>query len=117
MDLSKICTSLDYLSQLKKKVFAMICQLGPPTFFVIFISVESKWPLLLQCLYEFNSKKLGFDMLFDKLEIKHIRIFIQFYLIAHACYFDHLMKCFLKLCMKEYTNFGPLLDFFFVIVF
>ncbi len=95
----------------------MICQLGPPTFFVTFISVESKWPLSLQCLYEFNSKKLGFDMLFDKLEMKHITNLIQSNFITCACYFDHLMKCFPKLCMKEDTIFGPLLDFFFVIIF
>ncbi len=50
----------------------MICQLNPPTFFVTFISVESKWPSLLQCLNDFNSKKLGFNMPFDKLETKHI---------------------------------------------
>ncbi len=88
-------------------VFSMICQLGPPLFFVTFISVESKWPLSLQCLYEFNSKKLGFDMLFDKLEMKHITNLIQSNFITCAYYFDHLMKCFPKLCMKEDTIFGP----------
>ncbi len=33
MDLLRLRTSLDYLSRLKKYVFAMIQQLGPPTFF------------------------------------------------------------------------------------
>jgi hypothetical protein len=42
MDLSGLRTSLDYLSLLRKYVFAMIQQLGPPTFFVTFISAESK---------------------------------------------------------------------------
>jgi hypothetical protein len=50
----------------------MICQLGPPTFFVTFTSAKNKWHPLLQCLYDFNSKKLGFNMAFDKLEMKHI---------------------------------------------
>jgi hypothetical protein len=50
----------------------MICQLGPLTFFVMFISAKSKWLPLLQCLYNFSSKKLGFNVPFDKLEIKHI---------------------------------------------
>jgi hypothetical protein len=36
----------------------MIQQLGPPTFFVTFTSVESKWIPLLKCLYDLNSKKL-----------------------------------------------------------
>jgi hypothetical protein len=65
-------TSLDYLRRLKKYVFPMICQLGPLTIFVTFTSAKSKWPHLLQCLYDFNSKKLGFDAPFDKLEMKHI---------------------------------------------
>jgi hypothetical protein len=42
MDLSRLRTSFDYLSRLRKDVFAMIRQLGPPTFFVTFTSVESK---------------------------------------------------------------------------
>jgi hypothetical protein len=44
MDFSQIRTSFEYLSRLKKNVFEMICQLSLPTFFVAFISVESKWP-------------------------------------------------------------------------
>ncbi len=47
MNLLELCTSLDYLSQLRKDVFAMIRQLGPPTFFATFTSAKSKWfPLL-----------------------------------------------------------------------
>jgi hypothetical protein len=47
MDLTRIHTSPDYLSRLRKDVFTMIRQLGPLTIFVTFISVESKWlPLL-----------------------------------------------------------------------
>ena len=56
MDLSKLRTSPDYLCQLRKNVFAMIRQ-GHPTFFVTFTSAESKWPPLLQCLYDINYKK------------------------------------------------------------
>jgi hypothetical protein len=37
----------------------------------IFTSVESKWLLLLKCLYDLNSKKVGFNIPFDKLEPKH----------------------------------------------
>jgi hypothetical protein len=115
MDLSQIRTSFDYLSQLKKGVFAIICQLGPLTFFVTFTSAKSKWFPLLQCLYDFNSKKLRFDMPFDKLETKHIANLIQFNPITSAHYYDHHMKCFQKLCMKNDMIFGPFLDFFFVI--
>jgi hypothetical protein len=41
----------------------MIRQLGPSTFFVTFTSVEIKWLPLLKCLYDLNSKKLGFNIL------------------------------------------------------
>jgi hypothetical protein len=54
----------------------MIQQLGPPTFFVTFTSVESKWLPLLKCLYDLNSKKLGLIIPFDKLEPKHLIDFI-----------------------------------------
>jgi hypothetical protein len=54
----------------------MIRQLGPPTFFVTFNSVESKWLLLLKCLYDLNSKKIGLNIPFDKLEPKHVANFI-----------------------------------------
>jgi hypothetical protein len=37
----------------------MIRQLGPPTFFVTFTSVENKWLPLLKCLYDLNSTKFG----------------------------------------------------------
>ncbi len=40
--------------------------------FVTFTSAKSTWPLLLKCLYELNSKKLGFNIPFDKLEPKHV---------------------------------------------
>jgi hypothetical protein len=59
VDLLSVNTSPDYLNQLQKDVFAMIRQLGPPTFFVTITSAKSKWLLLLKCLYDINSKKLN----------------------------------------------------------
>jgi hypothetical protein len=49
---------------------------------------------LQQCLYDFNSKKLGFKVPFDKSETKHIVDLIWFDPITCACYYDHRMKCF-----------------------
>jgi len=77
MNLSRLCTSPDYLSQLRKDVFVMIRQLGPPTFFVTFTSVESKWLPLLKCLYDLNSKKLGLSIPYDKLKPKDVVDLIQ----------------------------------------
>ncbi len=94
MDLSKLRTSPDYLSQLRKNVFAMIRQLGPPTFFVTFTSAESKWPPLLKCLYDLNYKKLALNVSFDKLESKHIVDLIRCDLVTCACYYHHRMNSF-----------------------
>jgi hypothetical protein len=54
---------------------------------------------------------------FDKLETKHIANLIQFDPITRAHYYDHHMKCFQKLCMKDDMIFGPLLKKFFVTKF
>jgi hypothetical protein len=43
-ELIKIRTSPDYLDRLRKNVFAMIRQLGPPTFFVTFTTGINNWP-------------------------------------------------------------------------
>lgn len=40
IDFKRIRISPDYCQQLKKNVFAMIRQLGPPTFFLTFTSAE-----------------------------------------------------------------------------
>ena len=50
MDLRTIRTSPDYLQQLCKKIYVMIRQLGPPTFFVSFSSVEHRWQPLVNAL-------------------------------------------------------------------
>lgn len=36
----------------------MLRQLSPPTFFVTFTSVESKWNTLMSTLYTFNKKPI-----------------------------------------------------------
>jgi len=49
MDILGLRASFDYLNRLRKDVFILIQQLNPPTFFVTFISVKSKWLPLLKC--------------------------------------------------------------------
>lgn len=50
-----IHTSSDYFENMRKDIFAMICQLGPPTFFVTFTSVEHLWDPLTNALKKQNS--------------------------------------------------------------
>ncbi len=113
MNLLGPCTSPDYLNQLRKDVFVMIRQLGPPiaTFFVTFTSAKSKWLPLLKCLYDLNSKKLGLSIPFDKLEPKHVIDLIQCVPITCAQYYSHHMRSFHTLCMKDDSILGHLLYF------
>jgi hypothetical protein len=117
MDLSRHSTSPNYLSRLRKDVFEMIRQLGPPTFFGSFTSVESKWLPLLKCLYNLNSKKLGLNISFHKLEPKHVIDLIQCDPFTFAQYYNHRTRSFHTLCMKDNSIFGHLLDFSFDIEF
>jgi hypothetical protein len=49
-ELEKLRTSPDYIEGLRKILFAMIRQLGPPTFFVTLKSAERLWTPLIETL-------------------------------------------------------------------
>ena len=66
IDFKNICISPDYLQQNKKTIFEMIQQLGPPTFFITFTSVEHRWDLLVTmvfALYRNRKRKKRIDTL------------------------------------------------------
>lgn len=46
-----------YLQQMKKNIFSMIRQQGPPTFFITFTSVEHQWTPFLNTLTKLHSKR------------------------------------------------------------
>lgn len=46
-----------YWEQTKKDLFAMIRQLGTPTWFCSFSAEETKWPPLLKCLNKLINQK------------------------------------------------------------
>ena len=56
-DFEALRTSPDYKDKLKSNSFAMIRQLGPPTFFVTFSAAERLWIPLLTALEELNIDK------------------------------------------------------------
>ncbi len=69
-------------------------------------------------MYDLNNYKLGLNIPFDKLEPKHVVDFIQCDPIICAWYYDHHMKLFCTLCMKDSSIFWAfILDFFFVTKF
>jgi len=60
-DLERLHTSPNYLESLQKKLFAMIRQVGPPTLFVTFTSIEKSWDPLIKALHTLHVKKLNFS--------------------------------------------------------
>jgi hypothetical protein len=58
--------------------------------------------------------KLGPNIPFDKLKPKHVVDPIRCDPIPRALYYDHCMRSFCTLCMKDNSIFWHLLGFFFV---
>ncbi len=99
---------------IKKRCLPNDSTIRSPTFFVTFISVESNWLLLLKCLYDLNSKNLGLNIPFDKLEPKQVANLIRCDPITCAQYYDHCMRFFHTSYMKDNSILGHLFNFFFV---
>jgi hypothetical protein len=57
IDFKNICISPDYLQQNKKTIFAMIRQLGLPTFFITFTSAENCWHPLVATTFDFHRNR------------------------------------------------------------
>ncbi|GFR50622.1 hypothetical protein Agub_g12709, partial [Astrephomene gubernaculifera] len=51
-DFKQLRESPDYWDKAKKDLFAMLRQLGQPTFFMTLSAADLQWPDLLRCLYE-----------------------------------------------------------------
>jgi len=58
-DLESLHNSPDYFERLQKHLFAMIQQLGPPTFLVIFTFVERLWDSLIKVLHTLHASRLN----------------------------------------------------------
>ncbi len=58
-DLKMLCTSPNYLENLRKVLFTMRRQIGPPTFFVTFTFAKRLWDTLIKALHTLHEKKLN----------------------------------------------------------
>jgi hypothetical protein len=115
-ELEKLRTSPDYIEGLRKNLFAMIRQLGPPTFFVTLTSVERLWTPLIEALYKLNAKQLNLPD-FNNLDSTHIAELIRSDPVTCALYYKHCTDAFRKLLQKESSIIGEVVDFFFVTEF
>ncbi len=116
-NLTHLQTLLNYLSKFGRNAFAMICQLGPPTFFVTFTSAKSKWNTLMLVLQTLNNNHMEILENFDELEFKHFADLVRSDPITCARYYDHQMVAFHNLLKKDSSIFGKVDDFYFVIEF
>jgi hypothetical protein len=64
-DLESLCNLPDYFERLRKKLFVMIQQLGPPTIIVTFTSAKRLWDPLIKVLHTLHVSKLN---LLNKIE-------------------------------------------------
>jgi hypothetical protein len=86
----------------------MICQLGLPTLFVTFTSVESKWTTLMLALHTLNKNHTKIPIFFNnELEYKHFIDLVRSNPITCAHYYNHQMATFcnlLKKCTRYYDH-------------
>jgi hypothetical protein len=73
-----------YWEQTKKDVFAMIRQLGTPTWFCSFSAAETKWTPLLKCLAKLVKKKSSSELTWEEK-----CILIKSDPVTCARYFEH----------------------------
>jgi hypothetical protein len=116
IDFKNIRISPDYLHQIQKNIFAMIRQLGPPTFFITFTSAEHQWPPLISTLtelYKTRQKKKHTETLEDH----DIDFLIRKDPVTCSRYYRHRINALKHLICHDGTLFGKVVDFYFVTEF
>ncbi len=71
-DLEDLHNSLNYFERLWKKLFVMIQQLGPPTFFATFTFAERLWDPLIKTLHTLHASKLNLPNKIKDFQSNHI---------------------------------------------
>jgi hypothetical protein len=116
IDFKNIRTSLDYLQQNKKNIFAMIRQLGLPTFFITFTSAEHCWyPLVVSISDLHRNKKCKKQT--DTLENNRIDYLIRKDPMTCTQYYRHIINSLRQLICHDETVFEKITDYFFVTEF
>lgn len=107
-----------YWEKAKKDVFAMIRQLGIPTWFCSFSAAETKWFPLLGCLSKLVHGKELNDSELENLTWQDKCHLIKSDPVTCARYFDHKFQIFVSHVLKhELKPIGEIVDFFFRVEF
>ncbi len=99
-DLESLRNSLYYFKRLWKFLFAIIQQLGPPTFFVIFISIENLWDFFIKTLHTLCVWKLNPPNIIENLQFVHITKLIRIDPLTCVRYYNHRTSYFTNLSQK-----------------
>ena len=116
IDFKNIRISSDHLEQIRKNIFAMIRQLGPPTFFVTFTSAEHRWKPLVDTLVTLFRNKENKNAI-DILEDDDIDYLIRKYPVTCSQYYRHRINAIKRLISQDTTFFGKISNYYFVTKF
>ena len=110
----------DYLDQLKKDIFAMIRQIGPPTLFLTLSAVETSWNPIMKCLHKMHYNKLDelrINKDYDAMESSDKIALLRLDPSTYARYYNNRRQAFQKLLLKDTSILGKVEDYVFVTEF
>ncbi|MCG7875518.1 MAG: AAA family ATPase [Candidatus Thiodiazotropha endolucinida] len=107
-----------YLESRKKDVYAMIRQLGLPTWFMSLSSADTRWIDLLKMLSILNKNMNYTDEQIENLAWEQKIKLIQSDPVTCSRYFEHRVKEFINTVLKsEHNPLGKVVDYFFRVEF
>ena len=116
--LRTIRNSPPYLEKRKKDVFAMIRQLGIPTWFTSLSAADTRWKDLLAMLGKLLNGKDFSDADIDEMSWDERTRLVQSDPVTCARYFDHRVQTFINIVLKSTHNpLGKVTDFFYRVEF
>lgn len=112
-DLPKLRTSPDYYDKLKKSVFAMIRQLGTPTWFFTFSCADLHWPELISALCQTVDGKVVTEEEAMHLSVADRNRLIAVDPVTCSRYYKHRFEAFRKIVMEKCPDMmGAVKDFY-----
>jgi hypothetical protein len=116
IDFKNICISPNYLHQIQKNIFAMIRQLGLPTFFITVTSAKHQWTPLVSTLIELYTNR-GKKKHTETLEDIDNDYVIRKDPVTCTRYYRHIINALNHLICHEETFFRKVVDYYFVTKF
>ncbi|XP_060603545.1 uncharacterized protein LOC132756482 [Ruditapes philippinarum] len=107
-----------YLESRKKDVYAMLRQLGIPTWFMSLSSADTRWTDLLKILANLNQKDKYSDEQIENLTWEQKIKMIQSDPVTCSRFFDHRVQEFINTVLKsDHNPLGKVTDYFYRVEF